>query len=120
MIYDKIGSAQTIETGLRVTRPRGSIVVTGVSRPKKFEWTPHYFKEINLIGSNAFGVENFEGQRRHCFDIYFQLLTHGRLNIPSLITHRYPLEQYREALLTSYDKGKYQAIKIVFDYTNSA
>ncbi len=119
VIYDTIGSAQTIETGLRVTRPRGSIVVTGVSRPKKFEWTPHYFKEINLIGSNAFGVENFEGQRLHSFDIYFQLLTHGRLKIPSLVTHRFRLEQYREALLTSYDKGKYQAIKIVFDYTSS-
>jgi threonine dehydrogenase-like Zn-dependent dehydrogenase len=92
---------------------------TGVSSAG-LEWTPHYFKEINLIGSNAFGVENFEGQRLHCFDIYFQLLTQGRLNIPSLITHRYKLKQYREALLTSYDKGKYQAIKIVFDYTKSA
>lgn len=117
VIYDTIGSAQTLETGLRITRPRGSIVVTGVSRPKKFEWTPHYFKEINLTGSNAFGVESFAGQRQHAFEIYFALLEQGQLKIPSLITHRYKLEQYREALMASYDKGKYQAIKIVFDFS---
>lgn len=119
-VYDTIGSAQTIETGLRLTRPRGNIVVTGVSRPRKFEWTPHYFKEINLIGSNAFGVEAFEGQHKHSFEIYFDLLTQGRIALPPLITHRFKLEEYQKALLVSYEKGKHQAIKIVFDYSKQA
>jgi threonine dehydrogenase-like Zn-dependent dehydrogenase len=119
VIYDTVGSAETFEVGLRITRPRGSIVVTGVSRPKRFEWTPHYFKEINLIGSNAFGVESFEGQRMHGYEIYFQLLMDGRLKLPNLITHRFRQDRYRDALLASYDKGKYQAIKIVFDYSKT-
>jgi threonine dehydrogenase-like Zn-dependent dehydrogenase len=117
VIYDTIGSAETLEVGLRIARPRACIVVTGVSRPRRFEWTPHYFKEINLIGSNAFGIEDFEGERLHAFEVYFRLLVQGRLKLPPLVTHRFRLEQYQEALLVSYDKDKHQAVKVVFDYS---
>ena len=53
---------------------RGAIVVTGVEVPRRFEWTPLYFKEIAVIGSNAFGVEEFEGRRRHSMEIYLDLV----------------------------------------------
>lgn len=116
VIYDTIGAADTLEVGLRITRPRGSIVVTGVSRPRRFEWTPHYFKEIVLIGSNAFGVEEFEGQRAHAFEIYFRLLLEKRLALPQLITHRFRLEQYQQALLVAENKDRHKAVKVVFEF----
>ncbi len=116
VIYDTVGSPETMEVGLRITRPRGSILVTGVDHPARFEWTPHYFKEINLVGSNAFGIENFEGARLHAFEIYMELRSKGRLQLPQLITHRFRQEQYAEALLVSHNKEKNHAIKIVFEY----
>src|SRR6202008_1483583 len=63
VVSDTVGLPETIEVGVRVPRPRGAIVVTGVEMPRRFEWTPLYFKEIHLIGSNAFGEEDFEGRR---------------------------------------------------------
>lgn len=119
VIYDSVGSAETLATGLRVARPQARIVITGVSRPRRFEWTPQYFKEIELVGSNAFGVEEFEG-RRHAFEIFFDLLRDGRLEMPHLITHRFPLEHYREALLTAHAKGRSQAVKTVFEFKGVA
>jgi threonine dehydrogenase-like Zn-dependent dehydrogenase len=116
VIYDTIGSGETLEVGLRITRPRAAIVVTGVSRPARFEWSPHYFKEIAIHGSNAFGIEDFEGERLHAFEIYFKLLKEKRLSYPQMITHRFRLEQYKEALLISHNKEKHKAIKVVFDY----
>jgi len=116
VIYDSVGSAGTLATGLRVARPLSRIVITGVSKPKRFEWTPQYFKEIELVGSNAFGVEDFEGRRRHAFAIYFDLLASGRLQMPSLVTHRFALQDYREALLTARQKGRNQAVKVVFAF----
>ena len=116
VIYDTIGSAETLEIGLRITRPRATIVVTGVSRPRRFEWTPHYFKEINLVGSNAFGIEDFEGERLHAFEIYYRLLQQKRLALPQFITHRFRLEQYQEALLIAENKDRHQAVKVVFEY----
>ena len=35
----------------------GSLVISGVEPPGRFEWTPLYFKELRVIGSNAFGIE---------------------------------------------------------------
>jgi threonine dehydrogenase-like Zn-dependent dehydrogenase len=116
VIYDTIGSAETLATGLRVSRPRAAIVITGVSKPARFEWTPHYFKEIQLIGSNAFGVEEFEGKRLHAMEIYLRLLSDKRLALPPLVTHRFRLDQYREALLLSLHKGRNRAVKTAFDF----
>jgi threonine dehydrogenase-like Zn-dependent dehydrogenase len=86
VVYDTIGSASTLEVGVRTARPKAAIVVSGVSRPRRFEWTPHYFKEIELVGSNAFGVEEVEGERRHAFEHYLSLLESGRMKPADLIT----------------------------------
>ena len=69
VVYDTVGFPETIEVGMRVAASRGAIVITGVEMPRRFEWTPLYFKEIAVIGSNAFGVEEFEGARRHSMEI---------------------------------------------------
>ena len=116
VVYDSVGSASTLAAGLRIARPRARIVITGVSKPKRFEWTPQYFKEIELVGSNAFGVEEFEGERRHAFEHFFGLLAAGRLRLPQLVTHRFALEQYREALQVADAKGRNRAVKAVFAF----
>ena len=120
VIYDTVGSAETIQTGLRILDTRGSIVITGVSKPRRYEWTPHYFKEINLIGSNAFGIEEFEGKRRHAMQIFLSLLAEKRLHLPSMVTHRFRLEDYKQALLLAHHKDRHLAIKAVFEFPPGA
>lgn len=116
VIYDTVGSAQTLEVGVRIARPRAPIVITGVGVPARFEWTPHYFKELALLGSNAFGVEDIQGVRQHAFEHYMQMVQKGRLDLSSLITHRFRLEQFREAFLVMHDKARHNAIKAVFSF----
>ena len=57
--------------------------------PRRFEWTPLYFKEIAVIGSNAFGVEEFEGARRHAMEIYLDLVRERRIDVTPILTHRF-------------------------------
>lgn len=114
-IYDAVGSSETLEVDLRIASPRASIVVVGVAPPKRFEWTLLYFKELALLGSNAYGLETNEGKRRNCIEIYLDLLAHDRLNVDGLITHRYPLERYADAFLAALNKRRSQAIKVTFD-----
>jgi threonine dehydrogenase-like Zn-dependent dehydrogenase len=114
-IYDTVGSSETLEIGVRITNPRASIVVVGVAPPKRFEWTLLYFKELALLGSNAYGLETFGGKRRNCIETYLDLLAQNRLNVDGLITHRYPLEHYANAFLSAHNKRQSQAIKVIFD-----
>lgn len=117
VVYDTITSAESLEVALRVTRSRGAIVAAGVEIPRKFEWTPLYFKEIRLVGSNAFGVEEFDGRRQHAMTWYFDLVLAKRIDLTPIITHRYPLEDYRRALLACWDQGRSRAVKVLFTFT---
>jgi threonine dehydrogenase-like Zn-dependent dehydrogenase len=116
VIYDSVGSPATIEVGVRVTRPRGRIVVTGVEKPRRFEWTPLYFKEIAIVGSNAFAVEESEGRRQHAMEWYLELVRSKGIDATAIITHRYRLEQYRQAFLDCYDQRGSGAVKVLVDF----
>lgn len=114
-VYDAVGSAETLEVGVRVTNPRASIVMVGVAPPKRFEWTPLYFKELSLLGSNAYGVETVEGRRAHAIEHFLDLVAQDRLKVDGLVTHRYPLERYADAFLAPFDKTGSGAVKVIFD-----
>jgi threonine dehydrogenase-like Zn-dependent dehydrogenase len=116
VVYDTVGLPGTVEVGIRVAAPRGGIVVTGVEAPRRFEWTPLYFKEIAVIGSNAFGVEEFEGRRRHSMEIYLDLVARGRIDVTPILTHRFRLDEWREAFLACGEQGRSGAVKVLFDY----
>lgn len=115
-IYDTVGSPETIEVGIRIAQPHARLVITGVANPARFEWTPLYFKEIEVIGSNAFGLETFEGRRRHSMEIYLDLLKENRIDLSQLVTHRFRLDQYKQAFLAAHIKENSDAVKVVFDY----
>ena len=115
VVYDTVGAPDTLEVGLRVLRTRGSIVQLGLSSMARCEWTPWYFKEARLIGSNAFGVEEVDGVRRHAMDHYLDMVRDGRIDLSGLLTHTFRLEQWRDAFLTLIEQGETGAIKCAFD-----
>lgn len=115
-VYDSVGAPETIEVGVRVTRPRGRIVVTGVEAPKRFEWTPLYFKEIAIVGSNAFAIEEWDGRRQHSMEWYFEFVRAKRIDVTPIITHRYRLAEYPQAFMTCYNQGSNGAVKVLFDF----
>jgi threonine dehydrogenase-like Zn-dependent dehydrogenase len=115
VVYDTVTSPGTLEVGVRVTRARGVIVALGVEVPKAFEWTPLYFKEIALVGSNAFGVESFEGRRRHAMEWYFELIARHGIDATPILTHRFALADWRDAFLACHDQRASGAVKVLFD-----
>ena len=116
VVYDSVGLPETLEVGVRVTRSRGVIAVTGVETPRRFEWTPLYFKEIALRGSNAFGVEEIDGRRQHAMAWYFELIREHGYDGTSIVTHRFPLTDYANAFLACHDQGASGAVKVLFDF----
>jgi threonine dehydrogenase-like Zn-dependent dehydrogenase len=116
VVYDTVGYPQTVEVGIRVAAARGAIVITGVEVPRRFEWTPLYFKEIAVIGSNAFGIEEFEGRRRHSMEIYLDLVRQRRLDVTPIITHRFTLDRWQDAFLACGEQGASGAVKVLFTY----
>ena len=116
VVYDTVGKAETFEVGVRVLRARGTLVKMGFHASGRWEWSPLYFKEISWVGSNAFGIEEVEGERAHAIDHYLRLAHAGRVDLRGMITHSFRLEQWRDAFLALADQGRSGAIKVVVDY----
>ncbi|HWE66414.1 MAG TPA: alcohol dehydrogenase catalytic domain-containing protein [Acidimicrobiales bacterium] len=114
VVYDTIAKADTFEVGVRVLAERGRLVYTGVATPQRWEWTPIYFKELTITGSNAFGVEELGGVRQHAIAHYLQLVADGRLDITPMLTHRFALTDWWDALKSIARQGESGALKVAF------
>jgi len=117
-VYDSICSPETIEIGVRIIRPRGILSIIGVEAPKRFEWTPLYFKELRVVGSNAFGVEEFRGVRKHAMEHYVDLCAAGEVDLAFLVTHHYPLDDWRTAFRTAIEKTT-GCVKVAFTFADT-
>jgi threonine dehydrogenase-like Zn-dependent dehydrogenase len=115
-VYDTVGSPETLTVDVRVASARAPVVIAGVGVPARWEWTPHYFKEVVLIGSNAFGVEELDGIRMHAMAHYLRLAAQGRFDLSPLITHRFHLDEFAQAFAVLHAKGRHRAVKGVFDF----
>jgi len=120
LIYDTIGSKQTIHDSLRWTRADGTVVLVGINlHTMHLDLTPIWYQEIDLIGSLGHGMETWPVdtfKRRSTFTIAAEMLGQGQINAEKLISHRFALNNYREALSTATNKARSRAIKVVFDY----
>ncbi len=115
VIYDSIGNDRTINNSLRWTKAGGNIVIVGINfKPGRIDYTPVWYQEVKLTGMNCHANE-FDGETS--FDIAARLISEKKINLKGLITHRFPLSEYKEAIKTFLNKGNTKAIKVVLDHT---
>jgi threonine dehydrogenase-like Zn-dependent dehydrogenase len=115
VVYDTIGKPETFEVGVRLLKARGTLVKSGVHAPGRWEYSPLYFKEITWVGSNAFGIEEVEGERKHGIAHYLALAEAGRVDLTGMLTHTFHLDEWREAFSVLADQERSGAIKVAFD-----
>lgn len=116
VVYDCVGSAQTLQDSLRIAKAGGAVVMAGIKlKPLKLDLNPIWYQEVDLVGLYAHGSENYAGRRWRTYDLTVELIRQGKLVTEDLITHRFPLERWRKAIHTAQDKHS-GAIKVMFDY----
>lgn len=113
VIYDCVGSAHTLHDSLRWARAGGAVVMVGIKMvPHQLDLSPIWHQEVDLVGVYAHGVEPWRGGMRHTYDVVIELMRQGKLTVDGLITHRFPLSQWRRAVSTARDKRN-GSIKVV-------
>jgi threonine dehydrogenase-like Zn-dependent dehydrogenase len=115
VVYDTIARPETLEVGVRVLAERGTLVQSGVHTPGRWEWTPVYFKELVIAGSNAFAMEEIDGVRQHAIAHYLDMAASGRVDLTGMLTHRFPLEGWWDALRAIARQDESGAIKVAFE-----
>ncbi len=119
VVYDTVGKQETFEVGTRLLKARGTLVKAGVHGPTFWEDTPLYFKEISMVGSNAFGFEELDGVRKHGIAHYLDLAAAGRVELGGMLTHTFALDEWRDAFGALATQDQSGAIKVAFDFRNA-
>src|SRR5689334_3340142 len=100
-------SSAPCELALEMCRDRGSIVVVGAV-DLSFPWNDMYLKEIRLLMSRAYGPGSYDPQyevrgqdypiayvrwtEKRNMEEFLRLVSRGRIDLQSLITHEFDLE----------------------------
>jgi threonine dehydrogenase-like Zn-dependent dehydrogenase len=119
LVYDCVGKPFSLENSLRWTRAGGAVVLVGVTLSRmKLDLTPVWYREINLFGTLAHGVETLPGtgERLSTFELTARWLLEGKLQIEGMLTHRFSLDDYRRAIQTAVDKRATQSVKVAFEF----
>jgi threonine dehydrogenase-like Zn-dependent dehydrogenase len=108
-----IGGARAMDDAMRVTRAGGTIVLLGNSATMNgIDWTPLWLKELTVRGSVCYGAH--PGASSSAFDEAASLIASGRAPIRPLLTHTFPLGEYRRAIETALDKRGGESVKVAF------
>lgn len=116
LIFDCVGSGQTIAQALRFASPRARIVMLGCAAElKRIDLTFVWARELNVKGYVGYGMEDWQGGRAHTFQITHDMLVESGAPVEAMVTHVYPLEQYRDALSTAANRRRTGSIKVLLD-----
>ena len=115
VVYDCVGSGRTLTDCLRWTRACGQTVLVG----NKFEilradLTPLWYQQIQLSAPEAHGGEVWQGEQMETFELTARLIAAGELTPHGLISHRFPLSRWREAVETAMHKRQHRSSKVAF------
>lgn len=115
LIYDCVGHTKTIHHALRWLKGCGDYVMIGNQlSPVTFDQTPVWHQELRIFGVNAHGRECHEGREKSSFEMAMEMILDGKIDLSGFITHRFPLEAYRNAFRI-FSKKKEKVIKIVLE-----
>ena len=113
-VFDCIGTERSLGDALKVTRPRGTVVLVGAAGILSgIDLSTVWSREQRVVGSVYYGHEEWRGQRRRTFDLTLELLSGGASPGPALVTHKLPLERYGEAIEASTDRAAHRSVKAI-------
>jgi len=111
---DAIGSSQSIQTSIGVTRPRGKVILVGMPGKLTIDLTSLWHRETELIGAYTYGTDTWpDGTEVSSFIRAKELA--GKANLGRLVSAKYPLDRYKDALSHAANAGQRGSVKIVFE-----
>ena len=114
-----VASSQSIDDAMRLTRPRGTLVLVGMPGiPSGIDWTSVWYKELRVQGAYAYGWEDdplAPGVQTRSMILAMQMLEREPARFRPLMSGTFPLGDYRAALGQAFNAGRAGAFKTVFD-----
>ncbi|MGQ0814548.1 MAG: zinc-dependent alcohol dehydrogenase [Gemmatimonadota bacterium] len=114
LIYDTVGSASSLGDSFALAREGGRIVLVGAAARVSTDWTRLWYRQLSVSGVFAYGVAPFNGASRDIYEVSLDLMKQDGFGELNMVTHVFPVEEYRAALAAALDKNGHGSIKVAF------
>lgn len=118
VIFDCVGTEETLDDSLHLVRSNGKIVMVGqaYAKTKKVDWAIQLFKEVIVVGASLYGIERYKDTSMHAFELVLKLLDEKPDLFSGLVTHTFSIDDYKRAFACTLNKRKTRAIKTAFSF----
>jgi len=114
VVYDCAGSRGSLEAALGLARARGQVVLIGTTGRQVFDLTPIWFRELHVIGAYGRQTEYWQGRRVGTYPLVYEMLLGRGRRVDKLLTHTFPLIDYRRAFAAVADRGRSGCVRAAF------
>ena len=116
LIFDCVGSKESLEQSLRYAAARGRVVMLGCAAEiSKLDLSLLWGRELDVKGFLGYGTEDWRGERKHTFQITHDLLVETGAPVEPMVTHEFALSDYRKALSAAANRRASGSIKVLLD-----
>lgn len=119
IVFDCVGSPPSLEESFKFARSRGQVVLVGTGHGRGADLTPLWFTELTVMGAYGRGLETDGRRRLHTYALAHELMLAHGAHLAGLLTHTFPLSEYRQALATAMNKSGTGAVKVAFEFERS-
>ena len=115
-VYDCLSKSDSLTMAFRAVKTGGVVSLIGLSSGVKFDPTMLWVKLITIKGILYYGLHDWEGKKKHVFEIAIDLISKKDLKLQDMVTHKFKLAEFRKMMDVNIHKGKYRAVKTMFVY----
>jgi threonine dehydrogenase-like Zn-dependent dehydrogenase len=115
VVFDCVGSPESIAQSLAMVRPRGTVALVGMPGKVTVDLAPLWHREVRLAGAYAYGTERTPGAGDgvSTFSLAFDVAATQQTG--RLVSATYPLARFEDAVAHAGAAGRRGAVKIAFD-----
>ena len=111
---DAAGTNDSIAEALRITRPRGRVVLLGMPAEVTLDLTGLWHRETELKGAYTYGTERLaDGTTARTFELAIE--TANEVKAERLLSATYPLADHVDAIAHAGAAGRRGATKVAFE-----
>ena len=119
-VFDCVGSTQSVQESLLLLRGRGKLVLVGTAgQLGPLDVASIWFRELTVVGANCYSASVWRDGSRRTYERAIELLANG-YPAAGLLTHVFPLADYRQAFQTALDKRRFASMKVALDPRRSS
>lgn len=114
-VVEAVGTPQAVTQALRFADGRGTVLFLGITGLVNVDLSPVWMKELAFVGAlnHAADPGPHGGSSAHSIDRAIKILAKTGFPADALVTHEFPLADFRRGVETALERGANQVIKVV-------